>query len=36
MTFLQKATPSSGFQDADEGSQDAGTVPASLEHSFAS
>jgi hypothetical protein len=28
MTFLQKATPSSGFKEPDEGSKDAGTQPA--------
>jgi hypothetical protein len=36
MTFLQKATPSSGFKDADEGSKDAEAASASFEPSSAS
>jgi hypothetical protein len=35
MTFLQNATPSSGFSGAYEGSKDTGTVPASFEPSYA-
>ena len=36
MTFLQKATPSSGFKEPDEGPKDVGTVPASFEPSSGS
>ena len=36
MTFLQKAIPSSGFKEPDEGSKDADTVSASFEPSSGS
>ena len=36
MTFMQKAIPSSGFKEPDEGSKDADTVSASLETSSGS